>query len=555
MAAAMECWSGRPSTDEDMVEQVLMKNQDRSEAYPSTEPVAGVGGAAAPKRRNRLGRNLAGAIAALKSSLNLEAVGKEKASWGSIVRNLTQLYPGSQLPEKVIADIRRHYECLPSSYAQAEHDIKEVLLHSRLIEQAAAEDHPAVHVQAVAPENLGEGKGTTTLFKLTFVSHSPISWPAIADSLDASSMLCKKVQIFEKKGLTLGIALLLVHSVSDKAFKTRAEAALRSAVKKPAPRSGGGAVKLSFGLCGCKDREAAGVREDDSEFTGGGGEWRRPERISSFVVAVDERQALRLGASEMGRWLLSPEEVEIADRTGPNSFTGTCRGRKVWIKKLRGCERGTAYEVQLRRDLLELMSSGHPNVLHLHGLCVDQTHGLCLVTKAMDGGSVHNLLQSRRKRIPTGELMRIAAGVAEGLRFVNDHGVCFRDLNTQRILLDKQGNSCLGNMGVVSVCKSTGEVADYETAGYQWLAPETWMSNVYSFGMVLWEMVTGEAAYSSYSPVQAAVGIAACGLRPEIPRDCPPVLRSLMVKCWNSSPSRRPPFSEILTILSSQATR
>lgn len=453
------------------------------------------------------------------------------------------------------------------SYAQAEHDIKEVLLHSRLIEQAAAEDHPAVHVQAASPGNPGEGKGTTTLFKLTFVSHSPISWPAIADSLDASSMLCKKVQIFEKKGLTLGIALLLVHSVSDKAFKARAEAALRSAVKKPAPRSSGGAVKLPFGLCGCKDRDAAGVRDDDPEFAAAGGEWRRPERISSsFVVAVDERQALRLGAGEMGRWLLSPEEVEIADRTGPNSFTGTCRGRKVWIKKLRGCERGTAYEVQLRRDLLELMSSGHPHVLHLHGLCVDETHGLCLVTKAMDGGSVHDLLQSRRRRIPTGELLRIAAGVAEGLQFVNDHGVCFRDLNTQRILLDKQGNACLGDMGVVSVSKTTGEVADYETAGYRWLAPEviagdpetvteTWMSNVYSFGMVLWEMVTGEVAYSSYSPVQAAVGIAACGLRPEIPRDCPPVLRSLMVKCWNSSPSRRPPFSEILTILSSHATR
>jgi hypothetical protein len=39
------------------------------------------------------------------------------------------------------------------------------------------------------------------------------------------------------------------------------------------------------------------------------------------------------------------------------------------------------------------------------------------------------------------------------------------------------------------------------------------MSNVYSYGMVLWEMVTGEEAYSTYSPVQAAVGIAACGLR------------------------------------------
>lgn len=75
------------------------------------------------------------------------------------------------------------------------------------------------------------------------------------------------------------------------------------------------------------------------------------------------------------------------------------------------------------------------------------------------------------------------------------------------------------------------------------------MSNVYSFGMVMWEMVTGEAAYAAYSPVQAAVGIAACGLRPEIPKDCPQFLRNLMTKCWNNSPSKRPQFSEIVSLL------
>ncbi|CAI0399933.1 unnamed protein product [Linum tenue] len=105
-----------------------------------------------------------------------------------------------------------------------------------------------------------------------------------------------------------------------------------------------------------------------------------------------------------------------------------------------------------------------------------------------------------------------------------------------------------------------GEVLEYETDGYRWLAPEiiagdpesvaeTSMSNAYSFGMVIWEMVTGEAAYGSYSPVQAAVGIAACGLRPEIPKDCPQILKSLMIKCWNNVPSKRPQFSEILSIL------
>ena len=84
---------------------------------------------------------------------------------------------------------------------------------------------------------------------------------------------------------------------------------------------------------------------------------------------------------------------------------------------------------------------------------------------------------------------------------------------------------------------------------------ETWMSNVYSYGMVLWEMVTGEEAYSTYSPVQAAVGIAACGLRPEIPRDCPHFLRSLMTRCWDNNPLKSPQFSEILSMLQRQNVR
>lgn len=49
---------------------------------------------------------------------------------------------------------------------------------------------------------------------------------------------------------------------------------------------------------------------------------------------------------------------------------------------------------------------------------------------------------------------------------MNDYGVVFRDFNIQRILLDKQGNVCLGDMGIVIVCKSVSEVMEYEIDGY-----------------------------------------------------------------------------------------
>ncbi|XP_077213303.1 uncharacterized protein LOC143848285 [Tasmannia lanceolata] len=581
MAAALECWSSRASTDEDMVEQVLMKTQSRSEVSPAISPA--VASAPAPatimqKKWQWLGRNFTGALTTLKNSLNLDSVRDPTArieichnlAWGDIVHNLTQLYPGSQLPEKLISNIRRHFESLPLSYARAGFDMKEVFHHMKLIEQLAIDDHPAILIQEISENIDMEG----SVFRLTFACNSSVSWPAMSSAFDNASICCKKIQIFEKKGLTVGIIHVRVQSGQEKSFKTRIENVLKLALKKPKNTS----MKLPFGLCGCQEENARG-REGDCEAD----EWNNekataidtsnrptfnlpvPLPVSSFVVSVDEWQTICSNGDEIGKWILNSDQLEFTDQIGPNSFKGVYVGKRVAIEKLRGCERGSAYEIELRQDLLELMSCGHRNILQFHGICIDENHGLCAVTKMMEGGSVHDIIQ-RNKKLSVKEVIRIATDVAEGLMFMNNHGVAYRDLNTHRILLDRQGNASLGDMSVVTTCKNSGEVTEYETAGYRWLAPEiiagdpesvteTWMSNVYSFGMVVWEMVTAEEAYGAYSPVQAAVEIAACGLRPDIPKDCPPILRSLMIKCWNSCPSKRPQFSEILSFLLRPSTK
>ncbi|XP_022739415.1 G protein-coupled receptor kinase 1-like [Durio zibethinus] len=594
MAAALECWSSRSTTDDDLVEQVLMRTNDRSEEPSSSSSSSASASASsssakleAPsamhKRFQRLSRNVSEAIASLKNSLNLDSSSPRhqplpvssvhsasskvencrKVVWGTVVRNLTQLYPGSQLPEKLVSNIRKHYDSLPFSYAQAGFDMKEVFLHIKLIEQASGDDHPAIFIQQASDD---EVQGS--VFKLTFACNSSFSWSAMSGALDTASICCKKIQTFEKKGFTLGIILFLVQSPQDKLFKSHIENALKSAIKKPKMTT----VKLPFGLCGCQEESTKGrdfgeTEEDAIEQTHRNGienanakiQLQMPLPTSSFVVVVDEWQTIQSGVDDIGKWLLSSDNLEFIDQIGPNSFKGVYKGKRVGIEKLKGCDKGNSYEFELRKDLLELMTCGHRNILQFCGVCVDENNGLCVVTKLTEGGSVHDLML-KNKKLQIKEIMRIAADVAEGVKFLNDHGVAYRDLNTQRILLDKHGNACLGDMGIVTACKSVGEAMEYETDGYRWLAPEiiagdpenvteTWMSNSYSFGMVIWEMVTGEAAYSACSPVQAAVGIAACGLRPDIPKDCPQILKSLMTKCWNSCPSKRLQFSEILSLL------
>lgn len=81
------------------------------------------------KRLQKLSRNISEAIASFKNSLSFDTPRDQqlinsssaepktescrKVVWGNVVRNLTQLYPGSQLPEKLMSNIRKHYDSLP----------------------------------------------------------------------------------------------------------------------------------------------------------------------------------------------------------------------------------------------------------------------------------------------------------------------------------------------------------------------------------------------------------------------------------------------------------
>lgn len=117
------------------------------------------------------------------------------------------------------------------------------------------------------------------------------------------------------------------------------------------------------------------------------------------------------------------------------------------------------------------------------------------------------------------------------------------------MLLDPRLVRCLLRKSTCSCEKATSKFPCL----CRWMAPEVishkqynGKADVYSFGILLWELLTRKTPYEAMTPIQAAVGVVQDNLRPLIPDGTNRRLRDLMERCWASDPEIRPTFPELL---------
>ncbi|CAI7871646.1 unnamed protein product [Closterium sp. NIES-53] len=206
------------------------------------------------------------------------------------------------------------------------------------------------------------------------------------------------------------------------------------------------------------------------------------------------------------------------------------------------------------------------------GVCVDVRGRMCIVTKYMEGGALSDMLRRRQplqplqpsqqqcgtaRKLSMSEVLSIALDIAKAMAFLHKHGMIHRDLKSANILLDRDNHAVVGDFGVARLKTERGEMTK-EVGTYRWMAPEafgtsswpvTHKADVYSYGIVLWELIAGELPFADYSPLQAAVAVALNGARPPVPENCPPGIRKLMERCWDKAPKERPEFTEVITVL------
>ncbi|XP_012066046.1 serine/threonine-protein kinase STY46 isoform X2 [Jatropha curcas] len=270
--------------------------------------------------------------------------------------------------------------------------------------------------------------------------------------------------------------------------------------------------------------------------------------------AVDKYSAVQ---AKSGDWEIDRRLLKIGERIASGScgdlYRGVYLGQDVAIKILRSEHLNNTQEEEFAQEVAILRQVQHRNVVRFIGACTKSPQ-LSIVTEYMHGGSLYDYLHKNHNVLKLPQLLKFAIDVCRGMEYLHQNNIIHRDLKTANLLMDTQKVVKVADFGVARFQNQEG-VMTAETGTYRWMAPEVinhqpydQKADIFSFAIVLWELVTAKVPYDTMTPLQAALGVRQ-GLRPELPQNAHPKLLDLMQRCWETIPANRPSFSEVLVEL------
>ena len=223
----------------------------------------------------------------------------------------------------------------------------------------------------------------------------------------------------------------------------------------------------------------------------------------------------------------------------------------------------------------------HENIVRLYGVCsgdpirafTDDKRGYFLLIDLLQETLRTRLENYRRKRqqsyfakkltSPSEVRKRLAScalGVAEGMEYLHKNGVILRDLKPENIGFDEKGTPKIFDFGFA---REVHTVDNEVTGTLRYLAPEVAMmrgtklsADVYSFGIILWELCTLECPFHQYSNQETARkffdDVVIKGARPSVSSIESLPLRRLIKSCWFSNPVVRPSFTQVIKSLNKE---
>lgn len=253
--------------------------------------------------------------------------------------------------------------------------------------------------------------------------------------------------------------------------------------------------------------------------------------------------------------LISAEEIEICQHDdgrpwllGTGSFGDVYKGKQhgvhdVAVKKLRQATTDAQWFRHLQHEIAILSKVSHnKNIVQYYGACLDDVDAnpdtAMLVMEYCSGGD----LRQAMSRDEAGELTwsaggrKVALDIARGLHWLHSKGVIHRDLKASNVLLTGEGVAKISDCGLATVMTAADPASWDKTAGtFCYASPElilgvriTEKVDIYSFGVVLWEICTHEM------PIRGQLRDV------EVPDEAPTAISQLIDECLQPNPAKRP---------------
>ena len=262
-------------------------------------------------------------------------------------------------------------------------------------------------------------------------------------------------------------------------------------------------------------------------------------------------------------WQIDLNEVRQIKMVGKGQY-GTVhrsewRGKAVALKLLKNDQKSVTSEAmeEFESEVNIMLNMRHPNVLMFLGASTTKPH-LAIITEYMDQGSLFGVFHpGSGAKAPDyfrtwNNRIKIATDVALGMNYLHSSSpmIVHRDLKTPNCLVNSVWEVRVADFGLT---KLKSEITNLDAVGNPlWAAPEVFASehisekvDVYSFGIVLWEIITLEAPFQNQPLMGLPVSLAG-GLRPTVPDNIPDAVKKIMARCWAHNPEDRPDFEEVL---------
>uniref|UniRef100_A0A4W4FMU6 Scaffold protein ILK n=1 Tax=Electrophorus electricus TaxID=8005 RepID=A0A4W4FMU6_ELEEL len=250
--------------------------------------------------------------------------------------------------------------------------------------------------------------------------------------------------------------------------------------------------------------------------------------------------------------------AKINENHSGELWKGRWQGTEIVVKVFHIRDWTTRKSRDFNEEYPKLRIFSHPNVLPMLGACqAPPAPHPVIITHWMPYGSLYNVLhEGTNFVVDQMQAVKFALDIACGMAFLHtlEPMIPRHYLNSRSIMIDEDMTARISMADVKFSFQCPGRM--YSPA---WMAPEALQkkpeeinrrsADMWSFAVLLWELVTREVPFADLSNMEIGMKVALEGLRPTIPPGISPHICKLMRICMNEDPAKRPKFDMIVPIL------